>query len=161
MAVAEIDGYRTQINLEKLDGDLSPRNIIESLELDKPIYEKTAEWGHFGNGFKWDEKRELRGFPVEVDWPTKYPYGKLNIKCKYIILSYNNEGIIPALDFSKLLKQFGTVELAFKEYNTFRASRNLRFRPLKTKEYLWILHKGMFYKNEVHLQESLQKAQIL
>ena len=71
MAVAEIDGYRTQINLEKLDGDLSPRNIIESLELDKPIYEKTAEWGHFGNGFKWDEKRELRGFPVEVDWPTK------------------------------------------------------------------------------------------
>ncbi|HQI44523.1 MAG TPA: DNA adenine methylase [Bacteroidales bacterium] len=84
-----------------------------------------------------------------------------NTKANIIFISYNNEGIIPALDFSKLLKQFGTVELAFKEYNTFRASRNLRFRPLKTKEYLWILHKGMFYKNEVHLQESLQKAQIL
>jgi len=53
MAVAEIDGYRTQIDLDRTD--LSPKEIIEDLDLRRPIYEKTAEWGHFGNGFKWDE----------------------------------------------------------------------------------------------------------
>jgi len=35
--------------------DLTPQGIIEFLELDKPQYEETARWGHFGNGFKWDK----------------------------------------------------------------------------------------------------------
>ena len=30
------------------------RDIIKKLELEKPQFEKTAEWGHFGNGFEWD-----------------------------------------------------------------------------------------------------------
>jgi S-adenosylmethionine synthetase len=34
--------------------DLTPRGIIERLDLLKPQYEKTAEYGHFGNGFLWD-----------------------------------------------------------------------------------------------------------
>lgn len=34
--------------------DLSPRGIITSLNLNRPIYEATAEYGHFGNGFEWD-----------------------------------------------------------------------------------------------------------
>ncbi|MCX6756322.1 MAG: methionine adenosyltransferase domain-containing protein [Candidatus Nomurabacteria bacterium] len=34
--------------------DLTPKGIIEFLDLQKPQFEKTAEWGHFGNGFKWD-----------------------------------------------------------------------------------------------------------
>lgn len=38
----EIDGY-----------DLSPRGIIDFLELRRPIFSKTAEWGHMGNGFSW------------------------------------------------------------------------------------------------------------
>ena len=41
--------------------DLSPRGIREMLELNKPIYEKTAAYGHFGrvpedNGsFSWEK----------------------------------------------------------------------------------------------------------
>ena len=40
--------------------DLSPRGIRERLELDKPIYERTAAYGHFGRapepdgGFSWE-----------------------------------------------------------------------------------------------------------
>lgn len=34
--------------------DLSPRGIINALDLKKPIYAKTAEYGHFGNGFNWE-----------------------------------------------------------------------------------------------------------
>jgi S-adenosylmethionine synthetase len=34
--------------------DLTPKGIIEYLDLRKPQYEQTARWGHFGNGFRWD-----------------------------------------------------------------------------------------------------------
>ena len=35
--------------------DLTPKGIIDSLGLRKPQYEQTAQWGHFGNGFAWDD----------------------------------------------------------------------------------------------------------
>ncbi|MBE0661142.1 MAG: methionine adenosyltransferase [Bacteroidales bacterium] len=47
--------------------DLTPRGIIETLQLKHPIYRKTAAYGHFGrDGFKWEELNqetinELRG----------------------------------------------------------------------------------------------------
>lgn len=34
--------------------DLTPKGIINFLNLKEPQFEKTAQWGHFGNGFKWD-----------------------------------------------------------------------------------------------------------
>jgi S-adenosylmethionine synthetase len=34
--------------------DLTPQGIINFLELRKPGFEKTAEWGSYGNGFRWD-----------------------------------------------------------------------------------------------------------
>lgn len=34
--------------------DLTPRGIIESLNLRRPIYEQTARYGHFGHGFDWE-----------------------------------------------------------------------------------------------------------
>jgi S-adenosylmethionine synthetase len=32
-----------------------PNEIIDFLDLKKPIYYKTSEWGAYGNGFKWDK----------------------------------------------------------------------------------------------------------
>jgi S-adenosylmethionine synthetase len=34
--------------------DLTPSGIIKLLDLRKPIFLKTASWGHFGRGFQWD-----------------------------------------------------------------------------------------------------------
>lgn len=34
--------------------DLTPRGIIETLDLKRPIYEETARYGHFGHGFSWE-----------------------------------------------------------------------------------------------------------
>ena len=51
--------------------DLSPKGIIEKLGLRRPIYEKTASYGHFGRtpendgGFSW-EKTDL------IDLLSKY-----------------------------------------------------------------------------------------
>ena len=41
---------------EEIEGyDLTPAGIIEFLKLRRPIYEKTAMWGHYGEGFDWDK----------------------------------------------------------------------------------------------------------
>jgi len=34
--------------------DLSPNGIVKTLELQKPKFEKTAEWGHMGTGQVWE-----------------------------------------------------------------------------------------------------------
>lgn len=34
--------------------DITPKGIVEYLDLKKPVYSTTAEYGHFGNGFVWD-----------------------------------------------------------------------------------------------------------
>ncbi|MFH0951439.1 MAG: methionine adenosyltransferase domain-containing protein [bacterium] len=36
------------------DYNLTPQGIIAYLNLQKPQFAKTAEWGHMGNGFVWD-----------------------------------------------------------------------------------------------------------
>ena len=41
---------------EKITGyDLTPQGIIKFLDLKRPIYEPTARYGHFGEGFDWDK----------------------------------------------------------------------------------------------------------
>jgi len=41
------------------DYDLTPKAMIEKLDLRSPQFEKTAEWGHFGNGFLWDKPASI------------------------------------------------------------------------------------------------------
>ena len=49
-AVVKIDGKQ-----HPAEGyDLTPRGIIEYLNLRQPQYEQTARYGHFGNSFPWD-----------------------------------------------------------------------------------------------------------
>jgi len=50
MKSAFVDGREVEIE----DFDLTPKNIISLLDLKKPQFEKTAQWGHFGNGFGWE-----------------------------------------------------------------------------------------------------------
>jgi S-adenosylmethionine synthetase len=51
-ATVTIDGKQ-----EVVEGyDLTPKGIIEQLDLKKPIYEQTARYGHFGHpGFAWEQ----------------------------------------------------------------------------------------------------------
>ena len=44
--------------------DLRPGMIIRDLKLKRPIYEKTAENGHFGNNsFPWEQAKPLKIWP--------------------------------------------------------------------------------------------------
>ena len=48
-ATAIVDGEEVGIVSDKL----TPKNIINNLDLTKPIFSKTAEWGHMGQNFNW------------------------------------------------------------------------------------------------------------
>ena len=44
------------VRLVRKHFDLSPRGIISTLDLRRPIYLKTASYGHFGRpGFSWEK----------------------------------------------------------------------------------------------------------
>ena len=62
-----------------------------------------------------------------------------NTNSKYILVSYNNEGIISNESMTNILSEFGDVELKTKSYNTFRGSRNLKERNNKVVEQLYVL----------------------
>lgn len=60
-------------------------------------------------------------------------------KAKIIAISYNNEGFISEQEFEDILAKYGEFEVLNKQYNTYRASRNLKDRSLYTTEYIYIL----------------------
>jgi adenine-specific DNA-methyltransferase len=64
-----------------------------------------------------------------------------NTKAKYILISYNNEGIIGVDNFRAILSRYGNVSLHEQEYNAYRGSRNLNDRDIKVNEWLWIVEK--------------------
>jgi adenine-specific DNA-methyltransferase len=63
------------------------------------------------------------------------------IKAKYVLISYNSEGIIGLNDMTAMLKNIGKFEVLDTRYNTFRGSRNLNGRDIYVKEYLYLLEK--------------------
>ncbi len=64
-----------------------------------------------------------------------------NTRAKYMLISYNDEGIIPFKKFRDIVDSHGTWELLEQEYNTYRGSRNLKNRSNKVRELLWLLKK--------------------
>ena len=60
---------------------------------------------------------------------------------KFILISYNSEGFVSYDEFILFLASIGKVQLLETDYNTFRGCRNLRNRPLKVKEFLFLLEK--------------------
>jgi len=89
---------------------------------------------------------------IAVDWKrsayNKYDNAKSAMNeliaatpAKYILISYNDEGLIKINDFKSILNKYGDYELLEKEYNTYRGSRNLNNRNIKVQELLWILKK--------------------
>lgn len=60
---------------------------------------------------------------------------------KFILISYNSEGFITREEFTDFLQTLGKVQPLETEYPTFRGSRNLRSRPIKVKEFLFLLER--------------------
>ena len=59
------------------------------------------------------------------------------------MVSYNSEGFIGKESFTAFLETLGTVTPVEIEYSAFRGSRNLRNRPLKVTEYLFLVKRRL------------------
>jgi adenine-specific DNA-methyltransferase len=64
-----------------------------------------------------------------------------NIKAKYVIVSFNSEGFISPGQMTKMLENFGKLQVLEIKYNAFRGGRNLNSREIHVKEYLYLLEK--------------------
>lgn len=64
-----------------------------------------------------------------------------NTNSKYILLSYNDEGILNEQEMRNILVKYGEVRVLKQEYQTFRGSRNLKERENKVDELLYIIKK--------------------
>jgi adenine-specific DNA-methyltransferase len=63
------------------------------------------------------------------------------IKAKYVLVSFNSDGIIGLAEMKEMLNKIGKIEILETNYNTFRGSRNLKNRDIHVKEYLYLLEK--------------------
>lgn len=63
------------------------------------------------------------------------------IKAKYLLISYNSDGFISKEEMYDMLQEIGEVTVIQKEYNVYRASRNLNNRSLYVYEYLFLVKK--------------------
>jgi adenine-specific DNA-methyltransferase len=61
---------------------------------------------------------------------------------RYVLLSYNDEGLIPPAQMQALLQRHGRLRVLEQSYNTFRGSRNLKNRSMHVKERLYLLRRG-------------------
>lgn len=66
-----------------------------------------------------------------------------NANFKYIFLSYNNEGLMPAADIRVVMERYGSYDLVTRDYKRFKADKteNRNHHASATKEYLHILEK--------------------
>ena len=64
-----------------------------------------------------------------------------NINCKYLILSYNNEGLMSFDDLKEILLKKGDIKLYKIKYNKFKAQQNVNGD--KVFEYLWFVDTNM------------------
>jgi S-adenosylmethionine synthetase len=49
------------LNIIKNNFDLRPGVIVKELNMQKPMYQKTAAYGHFGrSGFPWEQPKQLK-----------------------------------------------------------------------------------------------------
>ena len=64
-----------------------------------------------------------------------------NLKAKYILISFNSEGFVSYEEMVNMLEKFGNVRTFDKNYNVFRACRNLHERDIHVLEYLFLLRK--------------------
>jgi adenine-specific DNA-methyltransferase len=63
------------------------------------------------------------------------------IKARFVLVSFNSEGFISYESMIQMLKQFGSVKTYDRNYNVFRACRNLNERDIHVTEYLFLLDK--------------------
>ncbi len=63
------------------------------------------------------------------------------VPAAFVLVSYNDEGFLSGEQIERLLEERGSVTVFERPYEAFRGSRNLRTRPLRVRERLFLLER--------------------
>ena len=101
---------------------------------------------------KYDEALVLKGKTGLIDNYNKSNFCKkgdvvntftnliAGLRCKYLIISYNNEGLVSMEEFKKIVMKKGFVKLYKIRYNKFKAQKTKVINEQKyVEEYLWVI----------------------
>ena len=115
-------------NARQYGGNYSPLNYIALYDETIEIKGKTGLMENYNKSRFSSKTRVQRAFEQLI----------LDIKCRTIVLSYNNEGLLPFDTIKTVLRQKGDVILYRIQYTKFRS--NTFVPKKKVVEYVWIVH---------------------
>ena len=65
-----------------------------------------------------------------------------SLDARYLLISFSDDGFFSRDEMVGLLSRFGELRVMDREYNTYRAARNLSGRELHIREYLYLIRKA-------------------
>jgi adenine-specific DNA-methyltransferase len=114
-------------NQRQYSANYSPLNYIVHYNKDIVLKGKTALIDNY-NKSNFCKKTEVKKAFTEL----------INgVNCNYLIISYNNEGLLSIEDFQKILIKKGLVKLYKIKYNKFKAQQSVDKKFVE--EYLWVV----------------------
>ena len=114
-------------NQRQYSANYSPLNYIVHYNKDIVLKGKTALIDNY-NKSNFCKKTEVKKAFTEL----------INgVNCNYLIISYNNEGLLSIEDFQKILIKKGLVKLYKIQYNKFKAQQSVDKKFVE--EYLWVV----------------------
>ena len=153
--------HNCKIKVFNKDTNVLVAELKDEIKLDLTYYDPPYNLHPYGSNYfmlniiyKYEKApniSEVLGIPV--DWQrspyTKKGYAKnslddliRNTPSKFVLLSYNNEGIIPHDEVVGIMNKYGELQVLEQEYKTYKASRNLNNRNDMVSEILYVLKKG-------------------
>jgi adenine-specific DNA-methyltransferase len=149
--------HECKVNLFNRDTNLLVKDLpeVDITYYDPPYNEHPYGSNYFMLNLIYKNQRpsdfsKISGIPT--DWKKSPYYKKKEVSeafenliektpSKYILISYNDEGLLSSEELMTILNKYGQVTLKTKKYNTFRGSKNLKDREMHVQELLYILKK--------------------
>jgi len=115
-------------NQRQYSGNYSPLNYIVEYNKDIVLKGKTGLIENY-NKSKFSKKTDIKNtFDSLIS----------GLKCKYLFISYNSEGLLSMDEFKKILVKKGAVKLYIIKYAKFKAQQNVEEKYVE--EYLWVVN---------------------
>jgi adenine-specific DNA-methyltransferase len=114
-------------NQRQYSANYSPLNYIAHYDKDIVLKGKTALIDNYNKSDFCKKTEVSKAFNKLID----------GIKCNYLLISYNNEGLLSIDDFKQILLKKGSVKLYKIQYNKFKAQQSVDIKFVE--EYLWVV----------------------
>ena len=114
-------------NQRQYSANYSPLNYIAHYDKDIVLKGKTALIDNYNKSDFCKKTEVKKAFTDLIN----------GVKCKHLIISYNNEGLLSREEFQKILLKKGLVKLYKIQYNKFKAHQGVDKKFVE--EYLWVV----------------------